>query len=75
MVRLYLITIQNINMAFIIKQQKQEKSKLSNSELFEMFMIEIGQYTRLPDWGIALTWPHMSNKDATDKFKDWLKKK
>lgn len=62
-------------MAFIIKQQKLEKSKLSNSELFEMFMIEIGQYTRQPDGGIALTGSYMSNKDATDKFREWLKKK
>lgn len=64
-------------MPFIFPSSKEEKksSSLSKDELFEIFMLEIGQYTRTSDWGVELTWPYMSIKDTTDKFKDWLKKK
>ena len=49
--------------------------QIQYDELFEMFMVEIGQYKRLPTWWIEWAWEYIKQSELSERFKDWLKKK
>lgn len=64
-------------MPFIFPTQPKASDRdwKSRDELFEMFMVEIGQYKRLPTWWIELVWAYVKQSELSERFKDWLKKK
>ena len=62
-------------MGFIIKKKEEpKKATISKDELFEKFMLEIGQYSLDEFWNLALTWPLIPSKELWDRFKTWLSK-
>lgn len=57
---------------------KNEPSALSSKtkdELFEIYMLEIGQYTKDELGNIYITWPLIKSSTIAENFKDWMKKK
>ena len=61
-------------MPFIQKTKKQEKQTKSQDELFELYMIEIGQYTKTPEWQLIQTWEYIKASKLYEDFRDWLKR-
>lgn len=62
-------------MPFIFQTKSQSIETKSKEELFEIFMVEIGQYKRLDTWWFEISWDYIKQSDLSNKFKDWLSKK
>lgn len=69
----------NYNYMPFIKVKPEPSSKykaMDASELFNAFMVEIGQYTWSEEkQAYEITWPLIEAKYLPEKFKDWKKKK
>lgn len=66
-------------MPFVFPSSREEKksslSTLSRDELFEVYMLEIGQYRKNSEGKIELVGWYIKSADLANNFKDWLKKK
>lgn len=60
---------------FPTKDTKVSVETRTKDELFEIFMIEIGQYKKTPEGNIEISGVYISSADLVVRFRDWLKKK